>query len=98
MLKKYRFKPFALIVALTAILILPVLANAQDTANDSPPSMEKCMRVTGGNQAKCTKRMAAFAKGQLGNATGAKSSPLCKINPRHLTKEARIERMKRCRS
>ena len=56
MIKKYHFKPYVFIIALAAILISPVLVNAQaqqGSADGSPPSMEKCMRATGGDQAKC---------------------------------------------
>ena len=100
MFKKYRFKPYAIIIALAAILILPVLVNAQaqqGSADGSPPSMEKCMRVTGGDQAKCAAKMAAIkARGMRGNGSRAKASPLCKINPRHLNKRALKTREKRC--
>ena len=63
MFKKYRFKPYAFIIALASILILPVLVNAQaqqGSADGSPPSMEKCMRATGGDQAKCAAKMDAI--------------------------------------
>jgi hypothetical protein len=107
MLKKNFFKSYAIIIALAAILILPVLVNAQaqkGSADGSPPSMEKCMRVTGGDQAKCAAKMAAIKAramdgraATLGNAPGPKGSPLCNINKRHLTKKAKKARKKRCR-
>jgi len=58
---------------------------------------QKCMRVTGGDQAKCAAKMAAIkARGMRGNGIRTKAFPLCKINPRHLNKRALKTQEKRC--
>ena len=64
----------------------------------SPPSMEKCMRVTGGDQAKCARKFAAITppRGPRGSGSKADASPLCQINPRHLKKKSLGERKRRC--
>jgi hypothetical protein len=147
MLKKNFFKSYAIIIALAAILILPVLVNAQDMSAFQAKGMEakaaqpmaKCMAQKKGNQALCEKkfmdylerRNSAGSQAQQGSADGsppsamgsdprsqtrggsksmgsdparakrdnrggAKASPLCQINPRHLNKRALKKREKRC--
>jgi hypothetical protein len=147
MLKKNFFKSYAIIIALAAILILPVLVNAQDMSAFQAKGMEakaaqpmaKCMAQTKGNQALCEKKVMDYlerrnsagsqaqqgsadgsppsamgsdprsqtrggsksmgsdpARAKRDNRGGAKASPLCQINPRHLNKRALKKREKRC--
>ena len=147
MLKKSFFKSYAIIIALAAILILPVLVNAQDMSAFQAKGMEakaaqpmaKCMAQTKGNQALCEKKVMDYlerrnsagsqaqqgsadgsppsamgsdprsqtrggsksmgsdpARAKRDNRGGAKASPLCQINPRHLNKRALKKREKRC--
>ena len=147
MLKKNFFKSYAIIIALAAILILPVLVNAQDMSAFQAKGMEakaaqpmaKCMAQTKGNQALCEKKVMDYlerrnsagsqaqqgsadgsppsamgsdprsqtrggsksmgsdpARAKRDNRGGAKASPLCQINPRHLNKRALKTREKRC--
>ena len=147
MLKKNFFKSYAIIIALAAILILPVLVNAQDMSAFQAKGMEakaaqpmaKCMAQKKGNQALCEKKVMDYlerrnsagsqaqqgsadgsppsamgsdprsqtrggsksmgsdpARAKRDNRGGAKASPLCQINPRHLNKRALKKREKRC--
>ena len=92
MLKKNFFKSYAIIIALAAILILPVLVNAQDMSAFQAKGMEakaaqpmaKCMAQTKGNQALCEKKVmdylerrnSAGSQAQQGSADGSPPSAM----------------------